>query len=559
MANRENGLERALPALSTALSNALTRARNLVIDLLPGERPRWLVIELSGSYPARRSKRKLISLGALMGAKREQSQEELSDIVSTLIATPWLDGVVLRLEELRVDLATAYALRSQLQRLKAGRKRVVVTTSDLNSVTYYLASAADEIAAPEGASLWVHGSAITATFMAGALERFGVRFEKLAIDEYKNAGDQLALSEMSEPQRRQYDALLDSVDASYLAAVGSGRDRPAEEVRDWIDRGVTSAQSAFELGMIDRVAYEDELLGEKHQPYAAAARFLPARTRADGGGRVAVVSLEGNIVPGKSRRSPIPVPIFGERLAGSETLVRALRAAGRDPTTKAIVFHVDSGGGSAVASDLIWREVKLLAQRIPVVAVMGQLAASGGYYVLTHATRVLAAPSTITGSIGVVMGKFVLEEFNARYGLNPETLKRGRYAGMLGSSRPWDEAERELVERTNREVYRRFVERVAGGRGMTVERVNEIGRGRIWSGASALELGLVDEIGDVHVAVERAKELAGLDRTAPVWNVHAPQKLLLPADGDPQVVLRAWAPLLSEPVLLMHQCALDSD
>jgi protease-4 len=267
---------------------------------------------------------------------------------------------------------------------------------------------------------------------------------------------------------------------------------------------------------------------------------------------VAVVSLEGNIVPGKSRRTPLPLPLLGDVMAGSETLVQALRSAAHDTTTAAVVFHVDSGGGSALASDLIWREVKLLAARKPLVAVMGQLAASGGYSVLTHATRVLAAPFTITGSIGVLMGKFVLQEFNARYGLNPKTLRRGRFAALNESSRDWDEAELELLWRYNREIYERFVTRVADGRGLTRERVDEIGRGRIWSGADALELGLVDELGDVQLAIARAKELAGLHPDAPVWNVQAAQKLLLPADPDPAALLHAWAPLLRERALLLH-------
>ncbi|HNQ99671.1 MAG TPA: signal peptide peptidase SppA, partial [Trueperaceae bacterium] len=232
-----------------------------------------------------------------------------------------------------------------------------------------------------------------------------------------------------------------------------------------------------------------------------------------------------------------------------------LRAAGRDKSTKAVVFHVESGGGSALASDLIGREVELLAKRMPVVAVMGGVAGSGGYYVLTHATRVVAQPTTLTGSIGVVTLKPVLKELYDRYGVNVESLERGRFAEVMASHKPFSPGDRELLERYIGEVYERFVMRVAAGRGLSSERVNEIGRGRIWSGADAKELGLVDELGGLGLGLRLAKELAGLPHDAGQWRVPAPTKYLLPTADDPTTWLRllganlreaAW--LLGEPV-----------
>ena len=550
--------DRELPVRQVvgAVRNGAVRARNALAGALPGERPRWLVLELNGSYPARRVKRRRFSPAALLQVERPTTLEELTEQVDALLRAPWLEGVVLRFGELHLDLAAAYALRNQIARLRAEGKRVVAWASELSGASYYLASSAEEVAAPESATLQVHGMALTTLFMADALARLGVRFEKVAIREYKNAGDELALAAMSEPQRRQYEALLDGLHDTYVAAVAADRGRDADEVRGWIDRGVTSAAEARELGMIDRVAYEDEVLGAHHKPYGEGARFLARPVRPAASGRVAVVSLEGNIVTGASRRSPVPLPLFGNVTAGSETLVRALRAAARDARTRAVVLCVDSGGGSALASDLIWREVRLLTARKPVVAVMGRMAASGGYYVLTHATRVLAAPTTLTGSIGVLAGKFVLEEFYARYGLRPERIARGRFATMNGAARGWDDDERALVERFEREIYERFVARVADGRHLTPERVDEIGRGRVWTGADALELGLVDELGDVDRAIARARELAGLPADAPTWNVHAPKKLEMPETADPSALLRGLEGLLREPVWLMHPAAL---
>ncbi len=550
---------RPLQQVVGTIRNGATRARNALADALPGERPRWLVLELNGSYPARRPRRRRFSPASLLPMERPTTLEELSEHVDAVLRAPWLEGVVLRFEELHVDLATAYALRNQLARLRAGGKRVVAWASELTGTGYYLASSVDEVVLPESATLQVNGMALTTLFMADALARLGVRFEKIAIREYKNAGDQLALPAMSEAQRRQYEALLDSMQQTYVVAVAESRGRDADEVRGWIDRGVTSATEARELGMIDRVAYEDEVLDAGHKPFEEGARFLALPVGPVASGRVAVVSLEGNIVTGASRRSPVPLPLFGNATAGSETLVRALRAAGRDARTRAVVFYVDSGGGSALASDLIWREVSVLAARKPVVAVMGRLAASGGYYVLTHATRVLAAPTTLTGSIGVLAGKFVLEEFYARNGFRPERIARGRFATMFGAASGWDDDERALVERYEREVYERFVERVADGRHLTPERVDEIGRGRVWTGADAVELGLVDELGDVDRAIVRARELAGLPADAPAWNVAAPKKLEMPPSADPSALLRGVETLLREPVWLMHPAALRID
>ncbi|MFT3764009.1 MAG: S49 family peptidase [Minicystis sp.] len=181
----------------------------------------------------------------------------------------------------------------------------------------------------------------------------------------------------------------------------------------------------------------------------------------------------------------------------------------------------------------------------PVVAVMGAMAASGGYYVLAPATRVIAAPTTITGSIGVITGKVILADLFARVGFNAEHVRRGRYALMLDPSRPLGDDERELLRRSNAEVYDRFVARVAEGRKMTTERVHEIARGRIWSGIDAVELGLADELGDLETAFTRARELGGLGPDAPVWDVPAPEGMVLPS-GDAEAMLAAVAPFARE-------------
>jgi protease IV len=515
---------------------------------LPGERPAWLVMEMSGAYPMRTPRRKLTGFPPPLGPLPE-SVESFARKLSALARAPWLRGVVLRSEGLEVSLATAYSLREAVIAFRRSNKSVVCLTSGLDMASYLFASAADEIIAPESAEFRISGLAFGVLFMRDALGRFGIHFEKMAIREYKNAMDGFVRQEMSEAQREQYEALLDSLQESFTGAVADSRGVTSERVKAWIDEGVTSSARALALGMIDRIAYEDEALTKEHKPFHAGARFLGARIRPLSEGRVAVISLQGAIVPGKSRRMPFPLPLLGAQLAGAETITRAFRQAEADESTAAIVFYVDSGGGSALASDLIWREVARIRAKKPVVAVMGEVAASGGYYVLAHASRIIATPMTITGSIGVVSGKAVLAGFNRKYGLNPETVSRGRYALTYSSDRPFDDEERALLERYNREVYDRFTQRVAEGRNLSVARVDELGRGRVWSGADALEHGLVDELGDVALGIRRARELAGLSEAAAVWNVEAPAKMLLPTPENAEALLKLFR---RERLWLMH-------
>lgn len=337
--------------------------------------------------------------------------------------------------------------------------------------------------------------------------------------------------------------------------IGAGR---AEEIRSALHEGVTSAAQARAAGLVDRLAYEDEVVGPRHKTLEASARLLAVR-KPSGARRIAVVSLEGAIVSGRSRKPPVPLPLFGGAVAGAESVVMALRAAGADPDTAAVVFHVDSGGGSALASDLIAREVKRVARDKPVVGVMGGMAASGGYYVLCHATRIFAAPTTLTGSIGVFTGKLVLGELFERHGMRPEEVRRGRHALLHHPATGLDDDGRALLARGNDEIYERFLAQVAEGRKMGRDAVHAIAQGRVWTGDDALARGLVDEIGDVEAAVARACSLAGIAPGAATHNVRPPMETLLPSTTtDPAaLVLSPVLGLLGEPHLLLCPVTVD--
>ncbi|WP_102128066.1 S49 family peptidase [Deinococcus planocerae] len=474
-------------------------------------RPTWVILDLTGPYPARQPANPIQAL-----LSREETLEALGARVERLRDADWLHGVLVRFSEFTAPPATAHAVRGILSRL-AGDKRVVAYLPQLTMTALIAASGAREVVAPESADVMVPGFAVEPTFLGAFLKKHGIEFENLRIREYKAALTRFSQEAMDDANREQLSAYLAGLETAWARDLAAARGVSEDAARAWLSGDLTSARAALEAGLITGVAYEDELVGPGTRPLAAVLDLLmPSGQGGAKAGRVAVVPVIGAIVTGKSRNNSLPLPLLGGPMAGSDTVVASLRRAKKDDKTKAIVLYVDSGGGSALASDLIWREVATSEK--PVVAVMGEYAASGGYYVLTHAKRVVASPYTLTGSIGVVSGKPVLREFNARQGFRPEPVGRER-ALMYSAARPYSEDERALIERGIGEVYDRFVSRVAQGRHLSPERVNEIGRGRIWSGVDALNLGLVDELGDLHTGIERARELAGLPEDAPAWNV----------------------------------------
>ena len=481
---------------------------------LPGgvSRPTWVVLDIAGEYPALNPGNPLAAL-----LNRQDTLEALHARLDKLAQADWLHGVLLRFGSYGAGLSTSRAIRDALRRLSE-HKRTVAYLSSLSMPALLAASGAGEVVAPESAEVNVLGLGLEVTYLGEFLKKNGVAFENLRIREYKSALTRFSDDQMDPYNREQLTRLLDSMEEGWLADMAAARKVSLEAARGWLDHPISSARAAQEAGLIDKVAYEDELIGPATRPMSAVVEMLrPAARRKKAGGRIAIVPVIGAIVMGKSQRNPLP--LFGGVSAGSDTVVAALKRAGQDKQTRAVVLYVDSGGGSALASDLIWREVSVLGEKLgkPVVAVMGSVAASGGYYVLASAKCVIASPYTITGSIGVVSGKPVLEEFNRRQGLNPQGVTRRETGLIYSSARPFSAAQRELMERSIEEVYERFTARVAQGRGLSQERVNELGRGRIWSGQDALEHGLIDELGDLETGIARACELSGLPYGAATW------------------------------------------
>lgn len=563
--------------------DAFTNAFRLLANLLarvPGPPLDYVVVEIAGSYPERTPPPRRVTQRLFQPPwqRSDESLEALRDRLERVAGAPDVRGIVLRVRDLSAGLAALQGLRDAIAELRRGGKRVIAYLTEVDLSAYYLATAADEIWMPAVGFWNVLGMRTEITFFRDAFNRIGVlpEFERMA--EYKTAADRFVRSGLSEHHREMLGAILDSWMREVTGDIAAARKLNPDNVRAAVDRAPLTAAAARAAGLIDGLCYEDELparLGSPErpaalQPWAAARRrlSLPYRWRARGP-VIAVVELIGGIITGESRDSPIPIPLVGGRLAGSETIARAFRAAERSPRIRAIVFHVDSGGGSALASDLILREVERIKVKKPIVAFMGNVAGSGGYYVSCGASRIVAQPATITGSIGVVTGKVSAQGLYERLGLNREVVARGEAATMDSLFRPFTPAQLGKVRRALDEIYRVFIGKVASGRGKSVGDVEAIAKGRVWTGRQALERGLVDELGDFSLAVRRARELAGIpaDTLISTVTVRPPRATPVPSAGqtlaaalgpasgavlaETVAAWRAVRELLREPALLL--------
>jgi protease-4 len=470
------------------------------------------------------------------------SLEDMRTMVEITGNDPRVQTVVLRFDALQAGASTLHSLRRMFLDLRNRGKRLVAWLPSADTWDYYLASACDEIILPPSGRLAALGMRLEATFLKDALELVGVGADLEAIGEYKTAPDTFRRTTMAESHREMLEAILGSYFDEVIRAIAEGRGLDLARVRELVDAMPLLPDEALEAGLIDAVLYEDELAAhlqppqerEKATPLCAwrdASRWLRRPLKHTTRARLGVVSLEGMIVPGRSRRVPVPIPLpIVDAQAGAETISQALRQAEADRHIAAVILTVDSPGGSALASDLICREVRRVRESKPVVVLMGEYAASGGYYVAALANRIVARPTTLTGSIGIWGGKFTLSGLYDKLGVNRESLQRGALAGLYSDVTPFNEEERAWIRRDMGETYALFKALVAEGRGMTEEQVEEIARGRVWTGAQAREIGLVDELGDFDTALALAKELADLKPEAdvPVVEVSPPRHELAP-------------------------------
>ena len=432
-------------------------------------------------------------------------------------------------------------------------------TSDLPA--YVLASAFDEVWLQPSGDLNLLGVAVETTFLRGALDKLGVEPELEGRYEYKNAVDRVTRTELTPAHRESLERLSASLLDRAVSDIAQGRGLTADEVRSLVDTGPRAADEARQVGLVDRLGYRDEVyasvrerVGDRatllfadrwHPRQLPSLPSLPGRPR----GHVALVEVRGEIVSGASRRGP------RGRSVGSDTVTADLRAVLHDDGARAVVLHVDSPGGSGVASDTIWREVcRIRDAGKPVVVSMGALAASGGYYVACPADVIVALPATLTGSIGVLGGKFVVTELLDKLGLSTGVVEQGARARMFSARRPFTADERERMDAALDTFYALFTSRVAEGRGLTREAVEQVARGRVWTGADALGVGLVDELGSLRDAVRIARGRADLPERAPVRPArHVPPlaRLSRPRNSEDPRAVTATLPRLDDLVAVL--------
>jgi protease-4 len=493
------------------------------------------VLRVDGERHANILRPTVVARVSLEGIDSDREFLELLRRLRALGAEPGVVGVLLKIENMDLGLGRIEELRDAVARLRAHGKLVYAYAPFYSTREYYLAAACNAIIIHPAGELSLTGFAQTVTFYKKAMDRLGVNLELVRIGEYKGAMEPFVMTEQSAPVRANKNDILDHTFGRMVAAVATARSRPGRvlddaEVRALVDRGLFTPIEGQLAGLIDAAKGEEELEEYLRQTTRQPGLSLrdadtsPVHPRAWPSRRVAVVLVDGAITDGHSRRLPFDLGTF----AGSDTLVAALQACQQDASVGAVVLRVNSPGGSAFASDVIARAILQLRKvHKPVIVSMGDTAASGGYYISAPADLIYAEPSTITGSIGIFGYKVDVQKLLAMLGVTTETYRRGTHADYQSSDRPWTPEEIRMVAEKIRHFYGLFLNIVAEGRrsrGLTLARVDEIGRGHIWTGGEALGLGLVDRMGGVSDAIDEAARLSG----APLGRDGQPDVAVLP-------------------------------
>ena len=392
----------------------------------------------------------------------------------------------------------------------------------------YLASTADKIILnPEGLIMNV-GMASEPIFFAGFFKKYGIGVQVTKAGEFKSAAESFVMEKMSAPAREQTEALLEDLWDEYVEALSERAEMSPAQFQSLVDqKGLLTAKDALEAGIVDELGFADSVIrtlkevsddeSEKLEYNSTSlSDYILASRETVSGDHIAIVYAEGAIVMGEGNVGQV----------GGTKLAREIRELRQDEKVKAIVLRVNSPGGSALASEEIQHEIRLANRKIPVVVSMGTVAASGGYWISTYADKIYAEPNTITGSIGVI-GMFMnIKEIANRHGFTFDVVKTGKFADVLSISRPKSPEEMAIIQREVDEVYSDFLRKVAEGRNQPLDKIEKIAEGRVWSGADALELGLVDELGGLEKAIAHAAKMADMNEGAQVKDYPKPTDFL---------------------------------
>ncbi|KAF7806300.1 serine protease SPPA, chloroplastic-like [Senna tora] len=432
---------------------------------------------------------------------------------------PRISGIYLHIDILNCGWGKVEEIRRHILNFKKSGKFVVAYVPSCQEKEYYLACACDEIYAPPSAYFSLFGLTVQASFLRGVLDNIGIEPQVERIGKYKSAGDQLARRTMSEENCEMLTTLLDNIYTNWLDKVSSVKGKTREDIENFINEGVYQVDKLKEVGFITNITYDDEVISmlkerlgvktDKNLPMVDYRRYSRVRKGTVGisGGKdlIAIIRASGSI-----SRIEGPLSVSGSGIIG-EKFIEKIRSVRESKKYKAAIIRIDSPGGDALASDLMWREIRLLAASKPVIASMADVAASGGYYMAMAAGAIVAENLTLTGSIGVVTGKFNLEKLYEKIGFNKEIISRGRYAEVLAAEqRPFRPDEAELFAKSAQNAYKQFRDKAAFSRSMTVDQMEEFAQGRVWTGKDAASRGLVDAIGGLSRAVAIAKLKANI-------------------------------------------------
>jgi protease IV len=429
-----------------------------------------------------------------------------------------IDGIEVRVGESNMSLGKMQEIRDKIRQFNQSGKFSLAYLELATDGPYYVASACRTVLQLPKSMLYLRGLMASTTFYRGALDKLGIYPDLYHIGDYKNATDVFTQKGFTPAHREATQALLADWYGDFLRGIAESRAMQPSQVADLIQKGPFSSEEALAAGLVDRLGYGDEAQElVRQRSHGSESRlslqeYLRRRER-KGGSKLAIIYATGLIAPGRSR----------DEVMGSDTMAEEFRRVRLNDQVKAVILRVDSGGGSASASEVIRREVELTRRRKPVVVSMSDVAASGGYWIAMSANKIVAQPGTITGSIGVLTGKFTLRGLYAKLGLSKDYVKTTDNATLDYLFENFTSTQRDAILRLMRETYRAFVQGVADGRRLPLETVDKIAQGRVWTGERARQLGLVDRLGGLDTAIATAKELARIPPSEQITLLRLPE------------------------------------
>jgi protease-4 len=457
--------------------------------------------------------------------EEEVNLYELLTKLDLVANTKEIKAVVLTLSDINVGLGAIQQLRQRIAFLKRQGKLVICYLDSGSGKSYYLCTKASKIFLnPEG-GLRIYGLRSYLVFFKKMLDRLGIQADFVQIGEYKSAPESLTREQSSSFAKEALNAVLDDLYETFTKDIAKDMDIPQQRVKEIIDQGPFLAKEALKYGLVHKLIYKDqlekEIQGILKREVSLEENWSFKLKRSSTWAKppqIALVSIEGHLVQGRG----FDLPLLDSHTTGTDDIRRALKQAREDPNIRAVVLKIESSGGSSIASDIMWREVWLTRAKKPVIACLGDMAASGAYYVASAANKIFASPSTITGSIGIFYGKLEFSKLLKKAGINIETFTRGQRADMESYIRKYTKKERKILREKLVHFYKVFLKRVAKGRGMNLGEIEKVAKGRIWTGQQAQRHRLVDFMGGLSEAIEFARVKAGIDPETPFQIIELP-------------------------------------